>query len=182
VVTFGLTDRDRARSVVLRTGEHLVVPAGLRSLANLTFPGDQGEGRGGKGTEMENGKWKMENGNPESGPISNFQFPPYRGRYEGDEDTSRKWAYHNGTAWAHLLPLWVEALLCAFPDDPRADQLGGALMRTYEAELRRCCVGQVSEIFDGDHPHLPRGCCAQAWAVTEALRIYALLAKRMVDD
>ncbi len=31
-------------------------------------------------------------------------------------------------------------------------------------------IGQVSEIFDGDPPHTPRGCIAQAWSVAEVLR------------
>jgi glycogen debranching enzyme len=39
-----------------------------------------------------------------------------------------------------------------------------------EAHLRDGCVGQVSEIFDGDAPHEPRGCPAQAWSVAEPLR------------
>jgi glycogen debranching enzyme len=29
----------------------------------------------------------------------------------------------------------------------------------------------VSEIFDGDGPHLPKGCIAQAWGVAEILRV-----------
>jgi glycogen debranching enzyme len=31
-------------------------------------------------------------------------------------------------------------------------------------------LGQISEIFDGDPPHTPRGCIAQAWSVAELLR------------
>jgi glycogen debranching enzyme len=31
-------------------------------------------------------------------------------------------------------------------------------------------LGQISEIFDGDPPHRPRGCIAQAWSVAELLR------------
>jgi glycogen debranching enzyme len=34
----------------------------------------------------------------------------------------------------------------------------------------------VSEIFDGDYPHSPRGCVAQAWSVAEILRIAKLSA------
>ncbi|MFL6213934.1 MAG: amylo-alpha-1,6-glucosidase [Blastocatellia bacterium] len=34
-----------------------------------------------------------------------------------------------------------------------------------EAELNH-----VSEIFDADSPHTPRGCIAQAWSVAELLR------------
>ena len=102
---------------------------------------------------------------------------PYHGRYEGDEDTSRKLAYHNGTGWTHLMPLWCEALLDAFPDDPRAEHLARATLRTAESELRRGCVGQVAEICDGDFPHTPRGTCAQAWSVTELVRLWKRLAR-----
>ncbi len=31
-------------------------------------------------------------------------------------------------------------------------------------------MGFISEIFDGDAPHAPRGCTAQARAVAEVLR------------
>jgi glycogen debranching enzyme len=37
------------------------------------------------------------------------------------------------------------------------------------------CVGQLPEIVDGDAPHTHRGCDAQAWSVTEALRVWKLL-------
>jgi len=33
------------------------------------------------------------------------------------------------------------------------------------------CIGSVSEIFDADPPHHPRGCVAQAWGVAEILRV-----------
>jgi glycogen debranching enzyme len=32
------------------------------------------------------------------------------------------------------------------------------------------CLGNVSEVFDGDWPHRPGGCVAQAWSVGELLR------------
>ena len=34
------------------------------------------------------------------------------------------------------------------------------------------CIGSICEIFDGDEPHLGRGCYAQAWSVGETLRCY----------
>ena len=40
-------------------------------------------------------------------------------------------------------------------------------------ELDALCVGSLSEIFDGDPPHTPRGCIAQAWTVAEVLRVWA---------
>jgi glycogen debranching enzyme len=41
--------------------------------------------------------------------------------------------------------------------------------------LREACIGQVSEIFDGDAPHRPEGCVAQAWSVAEVLRAWRVL-------
>jgi glycogen debranching enzyme len=38
-----------------------------------------------------------------------------------------------------------------------------------DAHLRHAGLGQVSEIFDGDVPHRPRGCIAQAWGTAEVL-------------
>ena len=40
----------------------------------------------------------------------------------------------------------------------------------FQGHLTEACLGQVSEIFDGDAPHTPRGCVAQAWSVGELLR------------
>jgi 4-alpha-glucanotransferase len=38
------------------------------------------------------------------------------------------------------------------------------------------CLGSISEILDGDPPHRPGGCPAQAWSVAELIRIRRLLA------
>jgi glycogen debranching enzyme len=40
----------------------------------------------------------------------------------------------------------------------------------FQDHLNEACLGQVSEIFDGDEPHAARGCVAQAWSVAELLR------------
>jgi glycogen debranching enzyme len=37
------------------------------------------------------------------------------------------------------------------------------------------CLGSICEIFDGDSPHRPRGCIAQAWSVAELIRAYHLV-------
>ena len=43
-------------------------------------------------------------------------------------------------------------------------------LKNFSDHLNEACLGQVSEIFDGDAPHTPRGCVAQAWSVAELLR------------
>ncbi|HEX4275529.1 MAG TPA: amylo-alpha-1,6-glucosidase [Bryobacteraceae bacterium] len=90
--------------------------------------------------------------------------PRYRGRYEGSA-AERDAAYHQGTVWPWLLGPFITADR-RFNGD-RAAQLLGPLR---EFALSRG-VGQLPEIFDGDAPHNPRGCYAQAWSVGEILRM-----------
>ena len=42
----------------------------------------------------------------------------------------------------------------------------------FSEQMLQAGLGTVSEIFDGDPPHLPRGCISQAWSVAEPLRAY----------
>jgi glycogen debranching enzyme len=109
------------------------------------------------------------------GQALNHPFEPYFGRYEGDEDTRRKPAYHNGTAWTWTFPVFCEALAVAWENDPTAVRAAKAYLRSMEQLLREGCLGQLPEIVDGDAPHGQRGCDAQAWSVTEALRVWKRL-------
>ncbi|MDE3247840.1 MAG: hypothetical protein KGO82_04215, partial [Bacteroidota bacterium] len=45
------------------------------------------------------------------------------------------------------------------------------VVRDFEFHLQEGCIGSVSEIFDAEPPHRPRGCAAQAWGVAEILRV-----------
>ena len=42
----------------------------------------------------------------------------------------------------------------------------------FEKQIYTSGLGTISEIFDGDPPHKPRGCISQAWSVAEPLRAY----------
>src|SRR3954464_5836924 len=46
------------------------------------------------------------------------------------------------------------------------------LLGPFRDHLRKAVLGSISEIADGDSPHTPRGCPAQAWSVGEVLRAY----------
>jgi len=50
-----------------------------------------------------------------------------------------------------------------------------ALLRPFEHHLSDAGLGTISEIFEGDPPHLPRGCIAQARSVAEVLRVWRRL-------
>ena len=92
--------------------------------------------------------------------------PGYRGRYEGDA-VSRDGAYHQGTVWPWLMGPFVDAYLRLHPG---GEEHGRGLLARLLASLEEAGVGQIAEIYDGDPPHTPRGCIAQAWSVAEVLR------------
>ncbi len=96
----------------------------------------------------------------------------YRGIYAGDEDTSRKPAYHNGTVWAWTMPMFAEAaVMCGRLTPAQA----GSLLSGVVENLNVGCLCHVSEIADGDSPHTQRGCKAQAWSASEFLRVLLAL-------
>jgi glycogen debranching enzyme len=53
--------------------------------------------------------------------------------------------------------------------------LAMSLLAPIAQHLDAACVGSVSEIFDGDAPHTPKGCFAQAWSVAEILHSWLYL-------
>jgi predicted glycogen debranching enzyme len=80
---------------------------------------------------------------------------------------SRDSAYHQGTVWGWLIGPFVSAYKRVNKDEP--ERIAGFLAG-FEKHLSEAGLGQISEIFDGDSPHTPRGCPAQAWSVAEVLR------------
>jgi predicted glycogen debranching enzyme len=93
----------------------------------------------------------------------------YRATYEGDQ-YSRDSAYHQGTVWPWLLGPFVSAYVRVNGGTAQARARAHDYLRGIEAHLSKAGLGQISEIFDGDLPHRPRGCFAQAWSVAEVLR------------
>ena len=94
--------------------------------------------------------------------------PHYRGRYEGSP-LSRDGAYHQGTVWPWLMGSFITASVKTF-GEKLGRQVAADWLKHFAEHLNEACLGQVSEIFDGDAPHAPRGCVAQAWSVAELLR------------
>jgi len=94
----------------------------------------------------------------------------YHGEYAGDV-FRRDSAYHQGPAWAWLIGAFAEAHHRVHGDRTQALDL----LNAFEYHLRDAGLGTISEIFEGDPPHLPRGCVAQAWSVAEVLRVWRKL-------
>jgi predicted glycogen debranching enzyme len=155
VVSLGLVTGERAKRCVEAAQKYLVVPGALRSLAPLPVSAPLPIYR--------------------NGQLLNNPIEPYWPRYEGDEDTRRKPAYHNGTAWTWTFPVFCEALARAWDFSPEAVATAKAYLGGMERLMNEGCLGQIPEILDGDDPHAQRGCDAQAWGATEALRVWKLL-------
>ena len=79
-------------------------------------------------------------------------------------------AYHQGTVWAWLIGAFVDAYRRVYPE--RKERVK-EIIAGFEPHLAEAGLGQVSEIFDAEWPHSPRGCPAQAWSVAELLRVAA---------
>jgi predicted glycogen debranching enzyme len=156
LISLGLVAGEHAKRCVEAAQRYLVVPGALRSLAPLPvsvpLPVHGNNGR-----------------------LLNDPSNPYWGRYEGDEDTRRKPAYHNGTAWTWTFPVFCEALAAAWNFSPDAVAAARAYLGSVDRVMTEGCLGQIPELLDGDAPHAQRGCDAQAWGVTETLRVWKLL-------
>ena len=96
--------------------------------------------------------------------------PDYIGRYGGGP-AERDAGYHRGTVWGWLLGPFATAHYRVYRDPAAAR----GILAPLKDHLADAGLGSISEIFDGDPPHLPGGCVAQAWSVAEVLRAWRQL-------
>ncbi|MBE0674932.1 MAG: glycogen debranching enzyme family protein [Bacteroidales bacterium] len=101
----------------------------------------------------------------------------YCGIYSGNQE-ERDSAYHQGTVWPWLLGPFCDGWL-------RVHGKSGVekvrkIIHAFEEVMMEHGVTTISEIYDGDPPHLPRGAISQAWSVGEILRIYELLNSKYI--
>ena len=152
-ITLGAVSDKAMAARVVRSSAELLVPGAIRSLADRPVACPIAIHR--------------------DGALLNDPNRPYQGRYEGDEDTSRKPAYHNGTAWTWPFPSYAEALLKVH--GPSVADTARAILSSSVELIEGGCVGHTPEILDGNAPHRERGCCAQAWGATELYRVLRLV-------
>ena len=103
----------------------------------------------------------------------------YKGIYCGDQSARDK-AYHQGTVWPWLMGPFCDGWLKVYGE-------GGVsrvrkLIMGFEETLTEAGISTISEIFDGDPPHSPRGAISQAWSVGEILRIFTLLERNYPEN
>ena len=152
-ITLGAVQDDNISRQVLNACKRLLIPSSIRSLDN-------------RGVHYALPIYHEQQ-------ALNDPHKPYWGNYQGDEDRRRKPAYHNGTAWTWIFPSFSEAWYYVYREHGKQSAL--AILGSAIQTINSGCLGQVPEILDGDFPHHPRGCIAQAWGVTELYRVITLL-------
>ena len=150
----GIIDRNSETAKnILQSSMELLVPGALRSLADR--------------------KVKFRLPIKINNHLINNPTMPYHGHYQDDEDTKRKPAYHNGTAWSWTFPSFSEAYFMVYG---YSGQTTAKAILSSSAELFNSgCIMQLPEIVDGNYPHAQRGCDAQAWGITEFYRVWKLI-------
>lgn len=93
----------------------------------------------------------------------------YKSYYNGNQ-FQRDSAYHQGTVWSWLLGLYIDALVKVY--GAKGKEQARLIIKDFTIHFSDAGMGTISEIFDGDSPHTPKGCIAQAWSVGEILRVY----------
>lgn len=93
--------------------------------------------------------------------------PGYAGHYCGGP-RERDAAYHQGTVWAWLQGPFALAHYRVYKDSAAALRF----LETLGSSLDIYGLGTLPEIYEGDAPHKPCGCIAQAWSVGEVLRAW----------
>jgi predicted glycogen debranching enzyme len=101
--------------------------------------------------------------------------PRYVGNYQGDQ-RSRDAAYHQGTVWPWLIGPFIEAYLKVNDNGTDSKKQAAEWLQPLIEHLNAAGLGTISEIFEGDEPHRPCGCIAQAWSVAELLRAVKMVA------
>ncbi len=98
--------------------------------------------------------------------------PDYEPYYQGNR-VARDTCYHQGTVWSFLIGPFISSYLKVNNNSVEAQLRASIMIEPFIDHMHNEeCLGSISEVFDGNMPHKPAGCCAQAWSVAEVLRSY----------
>ena len=96
----------------------------------------------------------------------------YKSNYNEDQ-RSQDFASRNGSAWIWPLMLYVKCCFDIGGESYTAD--AKRILEAFDEELQTKCVGSISERFEGDPPHGPRGSVSHATSVAGLLYINELI-------
>ena len=111
----------------------------------------------------------------------------YISEYSGDS-YKRDMSYHQGISWVWLLGLYADSLENIIDSEKdriekekyiiEKEKFENNIFETFKKELyNKDCIGSISEVYDSKMPYKPGGTCAQAWSVSEILKIVTRMEK-----
>lgn len=109
----------------------------------------------------------------------------YVPKYEGDP-VKRDMSYHQGPAWVWLLGLYADSFKNIIDDEKdrlekeklkiEYEKFIKSVYTTFKTEINnKDGIGSISELYDAQTPYKPGGTFAQAWSVSEILKIITRL-------
>ncbi len=96
----------------------------------------------------------------------------YKGVYQGDQ-VKRDHAYHQGSVWPWLLEHFSKGYLEVHKRS--GVTLIKRIYSEFEQDMMYRGVGSISELFDGNPPHYPKGAISHASSVAALLRVVDML-------
>lgn len=91
-------------------------------------------------------------------------------------------AYHQGTVWPWPAGAYMDAVIRTARTPKAVRDALDTLTPLFTTHLGEAGLGSISEIFDGQEPHTPGGCIAQAWSSAEALRLLLLVQQSNTEE
>jgi predicted glycogen debranching enzyme len=91
----------------------------------------------------------------------------FKKKYIGSQ-TQLDMAYHQGTVWAWLLGPFIETFVLVNKKKMKKSEIRGHIdifIERFKQGILKGHISSVAEVWDGDNPHFPKGCPAQAWSV-----------------
>jgi predicted glycogen debranching enzyme len=105
--------------------------------------------------------------------------PDYQGIYEGNQE-QRDRAYHQGTVWPWLIEHFCTGYVALYKKS--ALPLLKKIIENFEPTVNEHGIGTISEIYNGDPPHIPQGAISQAWSVAALLNVLDMIDELEVSE
>ena len=106
--------------------------------------------------------------------------PKYIAVYEGD-GFRRDMSYHQGITWPWLAGLYVESFKTIIKNEKNKtekkkleeeyEKIISNYKKSFTQAMKEGAIGTISELYDSKPPYLPKGAFAQAWSVSEVIKI-----------
>lgn len=106
--------------------------------------------------------------------------PKYIAVYEGD-GFRRDMSYHQGITWPWLAGLYIESYKTIIKNEKNKtekkkleeeyEKIISNYKKSFAQAMKEGAIGTISELYNSKPPYLPKGAFAQAWSVSEVIKI-----------